>query len=330
MLLKNPKWIWPLLVVLVGVIVALSLLFGRYALSLETVLDVIFRRSAANEMASNVVLSIRLPRVLLALMVGAGLAISGACFQGVFQNPLVSPDVLSVSSGAAFGAVLGIMTFNTGLSNTLFALAFGCISVFLTYFMARIRRQVTALSLVLSGIIISAFFNALISVMKYVADTETQLPAITYWLLGSFASTTYQHVLTIVFPVVAGILLLLAMGYKINILSLGDEEAHILGINPVRSRVIVIAAATLITASCVTVTGIVGWVGLVIPHIARMLVGPDHSKLLPASMLIGASFMALVDLVARTVSPSEIPVGILTALVGAPFFALLFRKTQGE
>jgi len=186
------------------------------------------------------------------------------------------------------------------------------------------------LSLVLSGIIISAFFNALISVMKYVADTETELPAITYWLLGSFAATTYQHVLTIVAPVLLGALVLLVMAYKINILSLGDEEARILGINPVRSRIIIIAAATLITAACVTVTGIVGWVGLVIPHIARMIVGPDHSKLLPTSLLMGASFMALVDLMARTVSPSEIPVGILTALLGAPFFAMLLRKTQGE
>lgn len=328
MLLKKTSWIWPALLLLIVLAVLMSLAIGRYPLSLASVLKVIFN-PMEDDIANNIVLSVRLPRVLLALMVGAGLAISGACFQGVFQNPLVSPDVLSVSSGAAFGAVLGIMTLNTAWSNTLFALVFGCVSVFLTYSMARIRGQVTALSLVLSGIIISAFFNALISVMKYVADTETELPAITYWLLGSFAAATYQHVLTIVAPVVLGALALLTMAYKINILSLGDEEARILGINPVRSRIIIIAAATLVTAACVTVTGIVGWVGLVIPHIARMIVGPDHSKLLPTSLLMGASFMALVDLLARTVSPSEIPVGILTALLGAPFFAILFRKTQG-
>lgn len=329
MLVRKTRWIWPLLALGILFVVAISLAVGRYALSLNAVAGAIFN-SQQNEIASNIVLSVRLPRILLSLMVGAGLAISGACFQGVFQNPLVSPDVLSVSSGAAFGAVLGIMTANNSMINTLFALAFGVISVFITYSMAKIRGQVTALSLVLSGIIISAFFNALISVMKYVADTETQLPAITYWLLGSFASTTYQHIWTIVFPVFTGCAVLLVMGYKINILSLGDEEAQTLGINPMRARIIVIMAATLITASCVTVTGIVGWVGLVIPHIARMLMGPNHVRLLPTSMLIGAIFMAVVDLIARTVSPSEIPVGILTALIGAPFFAVLFRRTQGE
>jgi iron complex transport system permease protein len=176
----------------------------------------------------------------------------------------------------------------------------------------------------------SAFFNALVSLMKYVADTDTQLPAITYWLLGSFATTTFTQVKILVIHFVIGTALLLVMANKINILSLGDEEAYALGINPTRSRLLIIFGATLITAASITVTGIIGWVGLVIPHIARFLVGPNHAKLLPASALIGAAFMTLVDLAARTLLSSEIPVGILTAMIGAPFFAVLFRYEGGR
>lgn len=187
----------------------------------------------------------------------------------------------------------------------------------------------STLSLVLSGMVMSAFFSALVSLAKYTADTETQLPAITYWLLGSFASVTYAHVLTIVFPVLFGISVLIAMRYKINILSLGDEEAHSLGIDPTKTRLILIFAATLITAACISVTGIIGWVGLIIPHIARMLVGPNHNRLIVFSTILGAVFTSLIDLIARTVSQSEIPVGILTAVIGAPFFMILFKKTKG-
>ena len=175
----------------------------------------------------------------------------------------------------------------------------------------------------------SALFNALISLMKYVADAETQLPAITYWLLGSFAATSFRHVLMVVLPFLVGTAVLLAMGHKINILSLGDEEAHSLGIDPYWTRIGIIIAATLITAASITVTGIIGWVGLVIPHIARLLVGPNHSRLLPASVLLGALFMTLMDLLSRTLLATEIPVGILTALIGAPFFMFLFHRQAG-
>ena len=209
------------------------------------------------------------------------------------------------------------------------ALVMGCVSVFLTYAGAKVQRKVSVLSLVLSGIIMSALFNALISLMKYIADTETQLPAITYWLLGSFAATTYRHVLIAAPPVLLGMAALLTMGHKINILSLGDEEAHSLGIDPSWTRIGIIIAATLVTAACITVTGIIGWVGLVIPHIARLLVGPNHSRLLPASVLLGAMFMTLMDLLARTLLATEIPVGVLTALVGAPFFMFLFHRQAG-
>ena len=176
--------------------------------------------------------------------------------------------------------------------------------------------------------VMSAFFNALVSLAKYTADADTQLPAITYWLLGSFASTTYKNVLTVVFPVLIGISVLIAMSHKINILSLGDEEAYSLGVNPTRTRMIIIFAATLVTAACIAVTGIIGWVGLIIPHIVRMMVGPNHKWLIVASSILGASFMAVMDLLARTILASEIPVGVLTALIGAPFFIVLFKRTK--
>lgn len=305
----------------------LSLFAGRYPLSPGTVWNVLM--GGGSDLERNIVMSIRLPRALLAFLVGSGLAASGATFQGVFRNPMVSPDVLSVSSGASFGAVLGIMM--SGYSYTvitILAFVFGGLSVFLTYWFSRIKGKTTTLSLILAGMVMSAFFNALVSMAKYVADTDNQLPAITYWLLGSFASTTYANVLTIVFPVLIGIGALIAMSHKINILSLGDEEAYSLGIDPRKTRLIVIIAATVVTASCIAVTGIIGWVGLVIPHIARMMVGPNHKWLIVTSTILGASFMAIMDLLARSLIQSEIPVGVLTALIGAPFFIVLFRRTK--
>ena len=325
----HPAVIWILLGSLVLAAAFVSLFAGRYPLSPVSVVQTLFGHPGT-DMEANIVWNIRMPRMILTLLVGGGLATSGAAFQGVFQNPMVSPDVLSVSSGASFGAVLGIMIsgYSYGVL-VVSALFFGVLSVFLTYTFAKIKGRVTTLSLILSGMVMSAFFNALVSLAKYVADTETQLPAITYWLLGSFASTTYTHVLIIIGPVLVGIGALIAMRHKINILSLGDEEAHALGVNPTRSRLIVIFAATLITASCITVTGIIGWVGLIIPHIARMLVGPNHNRLIGISALTGAGFMCLMDLLARTMSQSEIPVGILTAMIGAPFFMILFKRTRG-
>ena len=329
----NGKKISPGLVcIILGCAVAavgfISLFAGRYPLSPGTVWHVL-TTGGGTELENNIVWSIRLPRVLLAFLVGAGLATSGASFQGVFRNPMVSPDVLSVSSGASFGAVLGIMISGYAYGViTVSALVFGILSVFLTYWFSRIKGKTTTLSLILSGMVMSAFFNALVSLAKYTADADTQLPAITYWLLGSFASTTYKNVLTIVFPVLIGIAVMIAMSHKINILSLGDEEAYSLGVNPTRTRMIIIFAATLVTASCIAVPGILGWVGLIIPHIARMMVGPNHKWLIVTSTILGASFMAVMDLLARTLIQSEIPVGVLTALIGAPFFIILFKRTK--
>lgn len=331
---SNKKYIFTTLILLIGLLLAitLSIMTGRYLLPPSQILDIILngKEAAAMNIDASVVWNLRIPRILLNILVGGGLAIAGTVFQGIFRNPLVSPDILGVSSGAAFGAALGILISGINMHATAFALVFGIISVCLTYSLARLRNEITPLSLVLSGMIISAIFSALISLTKYIADPYDKLPAITYWLMGIFTTASYENVSLISIPILFGCFVLYMLRWKINILSLGDEEAISLGVNPARLRITIIAMATLITASCVTITGVIGWIGLVIPHICRMLVGVDHQRLLPISIIIGSIFMIIVDLIARTAIAAEIPVGIITALVGAPFFAILFYRTRGS
>jgi iron complex transport system permease protein len=311
-----------------------SLFLGRYYVEPGEVLKVLWANIsgyAEKSMDNTVVWDIRIPRVLLAVLVGAGLSAAGASFQGCFHNPLVSPDVLGVSSGAGFGAALGILlTAGTTGVTAVLAFGFGLLSVLLSWLLSRIKRESTILSLVLSGIIVSAVFNALISLVKFVADTDSQLPAITYWLMGSFANTTFGELKTVCIPIAVGTAVLLAMRWHINVLTLGDEEAEALGISPVRIRMMIIAAATVITASAVMVTGVIGWVGLIIPNICRMMVGADYNRLMPAACLSGAVFMIMVDFIARVLTAAEIPIGILTAIIGAPFFAVVYKRTEGN
>ena len=309
----------------------LSLGVGRFAIAPGAVWDILVSAalgSPAHDMASTVVLELRLPRTLLAMLVGAGLALSGAVYQGIFRNPLVSPDVLGVSSGAGFGAVLGILLWGTGSGTSVVAFVCGMASVGLAYYFSRSRGSVSMMSLVLSGIIISSIFSALISLVKYAADPYDKLPAITYWLMGSLGKADFDRLQVIALPMFAAGAFLLAMRWRINILSLGEEEARSLGVNPARIRNIAIIAATVLTALSVTACGIVGWVGLVIPHMCRRIVGVDHARLLPAACLVGAIFLALVDICARSLLAAELPIGILTALLGAPFFAFLLKRTR--
>lgn len=330
---QNLKFIWITVLAVLLITFFVSLFVGRYIISPYEVSGILLdglRGEAGDGMEYSVVWNLRLPRTLLNCFVGAGLAVAGGAFQGIFRNPLVSPDVLGVSSGAAFGAALGILLSGMNHLATVMALLFGIASVFMTYTLSKLRGESSTLSLVLSGMIISAVFSALISLIKYVADPYDKLPAITYWLMGSFASASYSNLQMAGIPIFLGTVVLLLLRWRINILSLGDEDAYSLGVNPVKTRRVIIIMATLITASCVTVTGVIGWVGLVIPHICRMLIGVDHMKLLPVSCVIGAAFMIIVDLIARTVTAAEIPIGILTALVGAPFFALLFKRAKGD
>lgn len=330
---KNLSFAWIALLSLLAATFFVSLFLGRYLISPGEVGRILIdglRSVEQDGMAVSIVWGLRMPRTLLNVLVGAGLAIAGASFQGLFRNPLVSPDVLGVSSGAAFGAAFGILLSGINNFTTAMALFFGILSVFMTYTLSKLRGESSTLSLVLSGMIISALFSALISLIKYVADPYDKLPAITYWLMGSFANASYSNLKLVGAPILLGIVVLLMLRWRINILSLGDEEAYSLGVNPVKTRLVIIVMATLITAACVTVTGVIGWVGLVIPHICRMIIGVDHKNLLPASCIVGAIFMIIVDIIARTATAAEIPIGILTALVGAPFFAILFKKSKGD
>jgi iron complex transport system permease protein len=329
-------WKLALFAVILLSLMFLSLIMGRYHMDTEKIIQVLQSRITGNEspdlkIAAHIIWQVRLPRVLLAALIGAGLAIAGASLQGLFQNPLVSPDLLGVCSGSGCGAALGILfTSGTGLVTTGLAFGFGLISVALTLSMVRIKGQSQTMSYILSGIIVTSVFTALTSLIKYVADPGDQLPAITFWLMGSFANSSFADLRMVLLPILLGISGLLILKWRINLLSLGDEEAFSLGINPKTTRIAVILLTTTITAASVMVSGIIGWVGLVIPHISRRLVGVNHEQLLPASCLLGAGFMVLVDSAARYLTAAEIPIGILTALIGAPFFGLVYSRMKGE
>ena len=255
---------------------------------------------------------VRLPRIVLAVMVGCSLATAGAAYQGTFQNPLVSPDILGASQGAAFGAFL-----------------FSVAAVMLVLLIGTRARGNHLLIVVLAGVMVSSLFSAGVSFTKLIADPNNQLAAITYWLMGSLTGAKWSDMALAAIPMAVGLGALFALRWRINVLTMGDDEASTMGVNARRTRLIVILAATLITASSVAVSGMIGWVGLVIPHLSRMVIGCDYRKLLPASMLMGASFMLIVDDIARLVATAEIPIGILTAFVGAPFFLyLITRKKQ--
>lgn len=307
-----------------------ALLIGPFPLGPGDALSVIFQGTEAgesNEQAGTVLLSIRLPRITAALLVGAALAAAGACYQTLFRNVLVSPDILGVSAGAGLGAVLGIF-----LSLPVYAIQFmgfigGLAAVLLVGFVSTaVRTGDRTLILVLAGVVVGALAGAATSLLKVLADPYDQLPAITFWLLGSLAGVKPVDLMPAAPVVLAGLIPLVLLRWRINVLSLGDEEARALGVEAGKLRLIVIVCATLVTASVVAIAGVVGWVGLVIPHIARMIVGPGFGILLPTSVLLGAGYMLAVDTLARTVSGVEVPLGILTAVVGAPFFLWLLAK----
>lgn len=319
---------WMFLILLMAITFFLSLFLGRYIISPQNVLSILFNyvdNMGISPMEASIVLGIRLPRTILSMLIGASLSVAGVTYQGIFKNPLVSPDVLGVSSGAGFGAVLGILLFGMNIKSAILSFLLGMLSVLITFLFAKSRNSVTMLSLVLSGMIVSSIFSALISMVKYVADPYDKLPAIIYWLMGSFSKATFSDVKMVFIPMTFGILVLNLIRWRINILSLGDEEAKSLGVNPSNIRIIAIVISTVLTALSVTIVGIVGWVGLVIPHITRLIVGVDHKDLIPASCIIGAIFLTVVDILSRTLLSAEIPIGIITALLGAPFFGFLLK-----
>ena len=311
-----------------------SFLLGRYPISpidvINTILCPIFPQLEVSPTITTIVFEIRLPRIIAAIVVGAALSMAGAAFQSIFKNPLVSPDLLGVSNGAGFGAALAILISGANIVTQIFAFIFGLISVSITYLISKTYRAGGILVLVLSGVAISAFFNSLISAIKFIADPDDKLPEIVYWLMGSLASVTMDKLLMISIPVIVGAVILLLLRWHMNLLAMGDEEAQSLGINPSRIRLLIIAGCTLLTSAAVSISGIIGWIGLIIPHMARMIVGPDNKILIPASLSLGASFLLLVDNISRVAISIEIPIGILTAVIGVPIFLYLLKRGYSE
>jgi iron complex transport system permease protein len=320
------------LVLIAAVLVSASV--GAYPLTIADIAGSLWRTLTGTARVSpvdTILLDVRLPRILAAVLTGAALAAAGAAYQGLFRNPLVSPDILGVSGGAGLGAVVGIFLSLPVLGIQALAFAGGLATVGLVALIASaVRGREPTLVLILSGVVVGSLTGAAISLLKVLADPYDQLPAITFWLLGSLASIRKADVVNTLPLVLLGLIPLIALRWRVNVLSLGDEEARSLGVDAGRLRMIVIAAATLVTASVVAIAGVIGWIGLVIPHIARMLVGPSFERLLPASMLMGASYLLVVDTLARSVARVETPLGILTAIIGAPFFLwLLARGREG-
>lgn len=308
-----------------------SFFLGRYPITPKKLIEVVASRILPIEKTwtsavEHVIFQVRLPRVLLAALIGAGLSCAGAAYQGIFQNPMVSPSVLGASAGAAFGAALGLFfSMNYG-EITLLAFLFGIGAVLLVCLIGSRVRQNQTLGLVLAGMMVGSLFSSAVSFLKLVADTNNTLPAITYWLMGSLSGTRMRDLVFAAPLLIVGMAVVYLMRWKINVLTLGEEEAKCIGVDTKRIRWIVVGAATLITAAAVSVSGLIGWVGLVIPHLARMLVGNDYRKMVPASLLLGASYMMVVDNVSRLLLAKEIPIGILTAFIGAPFFLYLILK----
>jgi len=307
---------------------ALAFAVGRYPVSVSEIVSVMLGRDASPNVET-IVMQVRGPRVLAALIVGAALAAAGTAYQGMFRNPLVSPDILGVSTGAALGAVLGIFLSQGILVIQLFAFAGGLAAVGLVYWIgSRLRGHDPLLALVLTGVVIGTLLGSAIALLKYLADPYNQLPAITYWLLGSLASISTIEIFYSIPLILTGLAPMLLMRWRMNLLALPDDEARALGVDVRRLRTLVVACATLMTASAVAISGIIGWVGLLIPHAARLLVGPDFGRLLPLAMLLGAAFLLAVDTLCRTVATIEVPPGVLTALIGTPFFLWLFAMSR--
>lgn len=305
-----------------------SVLLGRFSVTPKELFRLLLSRLTETEPgwrdgAENVVFQIRLPRVAAAALIGAALAAAGVSYQGMFRNPMVSPDILGASTGAGFGAALAILLGAGYFGISMSAFVFGLLAVAAAYAVRCMSRTNQTIALILSGMMVSSLFSAGTSYIKLVADTQQQLPAITYWLMGSLSSIKPRDVLFLVIPVTLGLVPLLILSWRMNLLTLGEEEARSMGVNTRLLRFTVILCATLLTASSVAVSGMIGWVGLVIPHFCRMLFGYDYRRLIPAAALFGASFLIIVDDIARLATAGEIPLGILTAFVGAPIFLYL-------
>lgn len=310
-----------------------SFVVGRYDVPITQVIRILLGRFlpleetwTANMRA--VVLNVRLPRIALACMVGSCLALAGTAYQSVFQNPMAAPDILGASSGACFGAALAILLGFVRGGVTMMAFLFSMLTIALVYLIGSRTRGKRSVSILLAGVMVSSLFSSGTSYIKLVADPSNELPAITYWLMGSLSGARGSDVCFALVPMLIGTVPLLLLRWRINILTLGEEEAATLGVHTGRLRLAVVLCATFLTAASVAVSGMIGWVGLVIPHLCRKLVGNDCRYLLPTSMVMGAGFLLLVDNLSRNLMATEIPIGILTAFIGAPFFIYLMTRKE--
>ena len=328
-----------------GAIVTILLIFtilisfnvGRYAVDIKNVVRILFKdifhfEKTWEDVYETIVWNVRMPRIIAALLVGSSLSVAGATYQGLFKNPMVSPDILGASAGASVGACFMMLLNQDGMIIQLAAFAFGLFAVTLTYSLSKAisKSADMVLMLVLCGLIVSTLFQAFVSIIKYVADTESQLPEITYWLMGSIAKVTYTDIKFFLIPFTLGVIPIMLIRWQLNVMSFGEDEAKAMGVNTRVIRLLCIVCSTLLTAGVVSIAGTVGWVGLMIPHLVRFIVGPNNGRLLPMSFLTGALFMLIVDNVCRSALAYEIPLGVLTSLLGAPFFILILYKHRGN
>lgn len=325
----NYKWFVIFLLVASFVTIIVSLRVGFYNVTVKELFLLLFNRGPIHDDDSIIIIikNIRFPRIIAAYAIGVGLSQAGAAYQGMFKNPLVSPDILGVSSGAGLGAALALTMGLPGYMVQIYAFICGVIVVSLAYFIGSHAKFGHDVSLVLAGSMLGALSSAFITLLKYIADPTDTLPAITFWLMGSLSKVTVSSLLALI-PMVLGIVVLYMLRWRLNILTLGDDEAMAIGIDPRYTRLIAVVAATIISASAVCIGGLIGWVGLMIPHIARGVVGADYRRLLPTAALIGGTFLLLMDDLARSLSTMEIPLGVLTAVMGAPFFVALIVKLK--
>lgn len=332
---KSKKQIWgrALFVLLPVLCILISLTLGVYKVPIPHVFQILLGKITGNipeeikALEVSMVWDVRLPRILGAVFTGCGLAIAGGVFQALFSNPLADSYTLGVSNGAGFGAALAIVFSLSTVIIQLSAMFFGLLSVGLTFLLAGKRRRVPV-TMILSGMLVSAFFSSLVSLLKFTADPEEKLPQIVYWLMGSFAGLGYQELLIIVPGFVLGLMILILYRWRINILSMGNREAKAMGINVKRDRAVVIFASTLMTALVVSIAGIIGWVGIVIPHLARMIVGPDFRKLMPVSASLGICYLLIIDDLCRTLTSQEIPIGVITGIIGIPIFLYFILREK--
>lgn len=329
--------------VLCLVVFVASFFIGRYGVGFSSVIRILTNRiveilsfgklslaQSWTDIEASVVVNIRLPRIASAAIIGAALSVAGAAYQGMFRNPMVSPDLLGASAGSGFGAALAILLGFSYTGITISSFAFGLAAVMLAYMVSRASRIQTTLALVLAGVMISSLFSSGTSFVKLVADTESQLPAITYWLMGGLSSIKLKDLHFAMIPIAAGLVPVLLLRWRINLLTVSESEARSMGVETGKLRFAVILCATLMTAGSISISGMIGWVGLAIPHFTRLIFGQDYRRVLPASALMGAVFLMIVDNIARTITVAEIPLGILTAFIGAPVFMYLIITGGGK